>query len=281
MWRRLGRLGTVTAMLVAAGCAVDEGGLATVGGEPVALSAFQEYLTAVTGESWQSVTDPVASRLLDQFLEQEVVVAAARRDHDVDLPVDPGVRSARVRLLLDGLCGPAPEPDPEVVEKAIADASSVVRPARAHVRQLLLHNREEAEEAREKLLSGVDFVALSRQVSLAPNADSGGELGFLTQGGLSEELDTVIFALREGEISEPVPGPSGYHLFQVLEAVPEGPPPRAEIEPEVRRKLKEDATRAHASSCVARLAREIGVEVFHDRLWFDYRGRYAEEIHAS
>ena len=281
MWRRLGRVASAAALVVAAGCAAPDGGLATVGDRSLQLESFPTHLAAVTGEPWQSVSDPVAARLLDQFLDQEVVVAASPRDRTSDLPADPGTRSARVRMLLDGLCEPLPEPDPASLERAVAEAASTERPARAHVRQMLLHSREEAEATRQKLLDGADFVALSRQVSLAPNADGGGELGFLTQDNLPEDLDAVIFELEEGEISEPVPGPSGYHLFQVLEVFPKGPSPHHELEPEVRRRLMEAAAREHAAACVRRLAGEVGVTVHHDRLWFEYRGRYAEEIHAS
>jgi hypothetical protein len=273
--------GALVCLWLALGCGTDEGVLATVGDDSVSLVVFQEHLVAATGEAWPGVTDPVVSRLLDQFIDQEVVVAAASRGGEVVVPVEPGARSARVRLLFDDLCGPPSPPADEVVEAEIAAASVVSRPARASVRQMLLDTQEAAEAARQKLDDGVDFVELSRLVSRAPNADGGGELGFLTQGGLSENLDEVIFALTAGEISAPVPGPSGYHIFQVLEVVAAGPPPREEIEPEVLRRLGEIAARGHAAECVQRLANEVGVNVIHNRLWFNYQGRYAEEIHAS
>jgi len=274
-------VGALVSVLLAPACGRDEGAFATVGGDPLAVMTFQGHLVAATGEPWQGVTDPVASRLLDQFIDQEVVVAAARRGDDVAVPIEPGARSARVRLLLDELCGPPPPPASEMVEAEVERAQAIERPTRANVRQMLLDTRENAEAARRQLDDGEDFVELSRQVSRAPNADGGGDLGFLTQGGLSENLDEVIFALQAGEISEPVPGPSGYHIFQVLEVVPAGPAPRQEVEPEVRRRLEEVATREHSAECVRRLAHEVGVRVIHDRLWFQYDGRYAEEIHAS
>lgn len=281
MRRRIVLFGVLVGVVLALACGSDEGVLATVGDGSVAVVSFQEHLASTTGESWQAVTDPVASRLLDQFIDQEVVVAAALGADEAMVPIEPGARSARVRLLLDKLCGPPPPPAMEMVESEIAKAQAVERPARASVRQMLLNSREEAETARRQLDDGADFVELSRRVSRAPNAVGGGDLGFLTQGGLSENLDEVIFALQAGEISEPVPGPSGYHIFQVLEVVPAGPPPRDEIEPMVRRQLGEVAVREHAAECVRRLADEVGVNVIHDRLWFQYQGRYAEEIHAS
>lgn len=269
----------ITAVLAVA-CETDDGVLARVGDSPIRIEAFQEYLVAATGEPWEGLSEPVASRIFDQFLDQEIVVAAAAGEGRPSIPTEPGARSARVRYLLDELCGPPPPPDSAVVEAQVAAALEEIRPARARVRQMLLDTFDAAQEARRRLDEGADFVELSKAVSRAPNADAGGELGVLTQGGLSENLDEVIFALAEGEISEPVPGPSGYHIFQVLEAIPAGPPSREEIEPEVLRRLSEKAARDHAAACVRRLAEKIGVEVEYERLWFQYQGRYAEVIHA-
>lgn len=273
--------GVLVGLFLCVSCGTDEGVLAKVGQGTVSVSAFQNHLVAVTGEAWQGVTDPVASRLLDQFIDQEVVVAAAREKDEQEVPTEPGARSARVRRLLEKLCGPPPTPPEAAVEAEVDLARATSRPARARVRQMLLDTKEAAEAARRRLDEGADFAELSKRVSRAPNAASGGELGYLTQGGLSENLDEVIFALQAGEISAPVRGPSGYHIFQVLDVVPAGPPPRDEIEPEVRRRLSEIAARTHGVDCVQRLAMEVGVEVFRDRLWFRYDGRYTEEIHAS
>lgn len=275
----------LTAVLVGSlmtlGCGVEEGVLAKVGEARVDVATFQQHLEAATGEPWEAATDPVAARLLDQFLDQEVVLVAADRGDHADVPSEPGIRSARVRLLLDGLCGPPPPPDPGLVEAEVASSLTAERPARAHVRQMLLDTREEAEIARRRLDEGSDFEELSKSVSRAPNADGGGDLGLLTQGGLSEDLDEVIFALQTGEISEPVMGPSGYHIFQVLEVFPAGPPPRSEIEPGVLSRLGEVSAREHSAACVRRLAGEVGVRVIHDQLWFHYEGRYSEVIHEE
>jgi hypothetical protein len=273
--------GVFIGLCLSVGCGTDDGVLAKVGEEKISVSAFQEHLGAVTGEAWQGVTDQVASRLLDQFLDQEVVVAAASAKDEMVVPTEPGARSARVRKLLEELCGPPPPLSEDVVAVEVDNARQTERPARAWVRQMLLDTKEAAEAARRQLDEGADFADLSKSVSRAPNAENGGDLGYLTQGGLSENLDEVIFALQAGEISAPVRGPSGYHIFQVLDVIPAGPAPREEIEPEVRRRLSETAARAHAAECVRRLASEVGVKVFRDRLWFRYQGRYTGETHAS
>lgn len=45
----------------------------------------------------------------------------------------------------------------------------------------------------------------------------GGDLGWLDQGDLPESLEDVLLALEPGEISAPVRGPSGVHIFLLRE----------------------------------------------------------------
>jgi parvulin-like peptidyl-prolyl isomerase len=139
---------------------------------------------------------------------------------------------------------------------------------------------EEAISARQRLEDGEDFRELSTQLSQAPNAAAGGDLGYIQQGVLPEELDEVIFSLAEHEISAAVEGPAGFHVFQVTEIVPEGPAPRSEIVAEVRRELREATARRFTRECVDRLADEVGVRLYPEHLWFSYHGRYLEGDHG-
>ncbi|MCK5375654.1 MAG: peptidylprolyl isomerase [Acidobacteria bacterium] len=275
---RCSRCGLVLLALAGAlSCGVDEDVLAQVGRQRLYMAPFQVYVGEVTGEIWQGVDTRAASRLLDQYLDQQVILEAARQKDVGDVSEEGRQRPREMRLLLEELCGTAPSPPESMVEEEVARRASELRPARAHVRQMLVDSQEQAEAARERLIAGNDFVEISREVSRAPNAAAGGELGFVDQGGLPPEIDEVIFSLAAGEISDPVQSPSGYHVFQVLEVVPAGPPDHRELEVAVRAELRRKATRTHLRQCIRDLASEIGVEVQTRRLWFPYRGKYAEE----
>jgi parvulin-like peptidyl-prolyl isomerase len=265
------------AVLGLAACGVGEDVCARVGSHEIDVESLQRYLTGVSGKVWQEVEEPVASRLMDQFLDQEVVAESVRGQRAVVIPSDPGERSAVLRSLLREVCGQPPPVPPEELGAEVEARMTEVRPARAHVRQLLVDDLESAQRAVERLASGEDFVALSREVSRAPNAESGGELGFLEQGVLTPEVDEVIFALQAGEVSAPVEGPAGHHVFQVLEIVEAGPPVRADVVAEAERRLGQQAAQRFSRQCIQRLAGEVGVEVYPDNIWFRYQGRYAED----
>jgi len=276
MVRRIALVVLVAGAAVA-GCGPRPDTLARVGDEDVGVEGFQRYLEAASGQPWQAVDHQVATRLLDQYLDQELVLVAAESRATGDGYEHPASRTAAVRPLLAELCRGDGGPPEEAVVREIERRLDEVRPRRARVRQLLMDELEAAAAARSRVLAGESFEEVSRQVSRAPNAASGGTLGLLEQGTLPPEIDDVVFALDVGEISEPVRGPSGYHVFQVLEVVPEGRPPRAELERAVRREMSERYLGERTRSCLDRLAEEVGVRVHPGHLWFEYDGRYDGE----
>jgi peptidyl-prolyl cis-trans isomerase C len=274
---RLARWSLVVIGATSVACGVGEDVIAKVGDHEIDVASLQVYLEGVTGTSWQEVEWRVASRLLDQLIDQEVVAAAAKGRPSSAIPDDPAARSAAVRSLLREVCGPVPAVSQDVLDREIARRLEQAQPARAHVRQLLLKTLEQAEAARERLNQGEEFERISLEASHAPNAESGGELGYVVQGTLPQDLDEVIFAMEPGTTSQPVPSPAGYHIFQVLEVIPEGPLRRAEVEIAVRRDLSEASARDFARECVDGLASEVGVSMFRTHLWFQYEGRYGRE----
>lgn len=64
---------------------------------------------------------------------------------------------------------------------------------------------------------GASFDMFARQFSEAPSASSGGDIGWISKGQLDETLDKALFALKEGEVSEPIRTKTGVYLFLVKE----------------------------------------------------------------
>lgn len=70
---------------------------------------------------------------------------------------------------------------------------------------------------KERLDNGGDFAELARTNSQDLSSSKGGDLGWLYPGDTVPEFQRVMDALKEGEVSEPVQSPFGWHLIQVIE----------------------------------------------------------------
>jgi len=62
-----------------------------------------------------------------------------------------------------------------------------------------------------------DFAEIAKEDSDGQSAESGGDLGWSTKDQLIEEIANKAFALKIGEISEPVESPLGFHILKLLE----------------------------------------------------------------
>lgn len=87
-----------------------------------------------------------------------------------------------------------------------------------------------AQALSEQLTNGADFAELAKAESSDPgSASSGGDLGIYEQGLLDGPFEQAVYALKQGEISEPVRTAFGYHLITVTAIESSEPPGFAEI----------------------------------------------------
>ncbi len=94
-----------------------------------------------------------------------------------------------------------------------------------HVRHILLRPREgrsdaetraELERLRERIEKGADFAEIARSYSEDGSAPKGGDLGWVAPGDTVPEFERAMNGLKEGEVSQPVHTPFGWHLVQVI-----------------------------------------------------------------
>ncbi len=78
--------------------------------------------------------------------------------------------------------------------------------------------KKDAESTLAEIRAGARFDDLARKRSQDPGSRRrGGDLGFNKRGRMVPEFDAVMFALKPGELSEPVKTQFGWHLIQVVE----------------------------------------------------------------
>jgi len=78
--------------------------------------------------------------------------------------------------------------------------------------------KKRINDLRKEILNGADFSLKAYAFSEDPgSASEFGKLGWIERGELVPEFEAVAFRLKEGELSEPVQTPFGYHLIIVDE----------------------------------------------------------------
>lgn len=112
-----------------------------------------------------------------------------------------------------------------------------MRSQRVKFRQVVTRTKEEAEKILGRLTKGENLGELAREYSISPEADRGGEVGWIARGELEESMEKAIFSLPIGKISPVVKTPYGYHIFEVQSKRPEGSKTLPEARKEIESKL--------------------------------------------
>lgn len=84
-------------------------------------------------------------------------------------------------------------------------------------RHILVATEPEAKMILTKIAEGDDWTTLAAQFSTdTSNSYQGGDLGWFGKGQMVQEFEDAAYALKIGEISQPVKTEFGYHIIQVV-----------------------------------------------------------------
>ncbi len=121
--------------------------------------------------------------------------------------------------------------------------------------------RARAEKISARVRAGEDFSKVAREVSQGPSAADGGELGWLKRGTVQPEVEKVAFALRPGQVAEPVRTRAGYQIVRVDERRGGGARPLNEVKDEIRDRLMSEQIETYRNQFVAELRKDAIIDV--------------------
>ena len=103
-------------------------------------------------------------------------------------------------------------------DKIVTSISSTAE--QVHVQQILLYNRETAENFLLQLNGGANF----DELALRADPLTRGDLGWVPRGYLlNPQIEEAAFRLEAGQYSEVIETPVGFHIVKVLERDPNRP----------------------------------------------------------
>jgi peptidyl-prolyl cis-trans isomerase D len=116
--------------------------------------------------------------------------------------------------------------------------SRYVTAERRHLHQIIFPTAEEAQAAAERIAKGakLDDIAKERKIT-----EQDYDRGLITKSAIIDRaVADAAFALKEGEVSAPVPGRFGVTIVQVLKIEPEQARPFEQVSGEIKKEIATD-----------------------------------------
>jgi len=107
--------------------------------------------------------------------------------------------------------------------------------------------KKKAEEILEKAKKTKDFGSLAKQYSEAENASKGGDLGWIQRGMLGEQIESILFAMKAGDLTGVLAARDGFHILKIEGVKEEKQKSFEEVKDQILQTLKKEKTKAEAS----------------------------------
>ncbi|HEY5610569.1 MAG TPA: peptidyl-prolyl cis-trans isomerase [Thermoanaerobaculia bacterium] len=263
--------------------------IAQVGDRMITLAEYKRYLDRNAGTDLTQIAPEASSAILDQFLQEVLlsVVAGRRRIEVTAEEVAQAVRQepgstiaeerdqlAREKLIAD-VAARIPEPTEEQVRTYYREHIVEFRTGeRIRARQILVREEALANQISKELSAGASFEALSEKHSLAPNAKSGGDIGFVGRGQLPKVFEDELFRLEPGSVSRVIRTDATFHVFRVDAFRPAGAIPYELAASAIRERVNSEALNRELDRVMASARQQIRTRIFTKRLPFGYSGSF-------
>lgn len=268
----------------ALGCGPTSGDerVAVVEGRAIPLADLRRVVEARLESDPEALLADVLTEELDRLVDREVALHHAsdlgievtdadvderlRLIHGEDFAADATYRDdVRSEMRIERAAVEDLAAQLSVPESALADyferhRDEYRRPERIRIRQVVVEEEERALKLRHQLEGGADFAELAASQSLAPESRDGGLLPPFARGELPEVFDRA-FDLEAGKLSAVIESPHGYHIFLVVERLPERDPELAEVRDELTVQLAHERLQELRPQWLRELRREAEITV--------------------
>ena len=194
--------------------------LARVDGEEIRRSDVQAAIAELPPELRAAPESVLSPLVIDQMITQKALVASARAQKLQEQPeVQARIKRAEEQELQQALL--RQEIAPKLTDEALRaryarDIAGKPGEEEVHARHILVANEADAKKVEAEVRKpGADFAAIARSRSTGPGTEQGGDLGFFKKGDMVPEFAEAAFAMKPGEISQPVRSPFGWHVIKV------------------------------------------------------------------
>jgi len=269
----------------------DEKILAEVSGYKLTLKEFNDQVASLPPQLQMAVArnPQLKQQLLERWVQLTLMAKQARSEKMGDRPaVKKRIQDMTNALLAQEYMKENVEGKVKVTDKEVKNyykkhKSEFVQPEQVRARHILVkvpakadkkqweEARKKAEMIRAKALKGEDFAKLAQKYSDDPGSKGrGGDLGYFQKGRMVPEFEQAAFALKEGQISQPVKTTFGYHIIKSEGKKPSKQESFKDVQQKIRRKLEREKQNSLRDAIVAKLKKKYPVTI-HKELFESFK----------
>ncbi|TET72303.1 MAG: hypothetical protein E3J56_05700 [Candidatus Aminicenantes bacterium] len=263
-------------------------------------SDFENYLRYNVGDYYRTLPIVSLSRLFDNFVEEKILLEAAR-NQEISLTWEEQ-KGYLARLTTESLSNSKKDTMDEIETKILFETLLIEKytfeaikdievkeeeikeyydlhkrdfllPERVKVSQILLATEEKAVGVLERLKDSSEesFRKAALEESTGTEASKGGEMGLFEMGQLPFEMDKVIFSLKEGELSPVVESTYGYHIFRLDAKYGPELVSEEKAAPSIKVKILDQKIKEFISQRIEELKESLEWSVYLENLYFPYQ----------
>jgi parvulin-like peptidyl-prolyl isomerase len=122
----------------------------------------------------------------------------------------------------------------------------------------LAQAKNKINKAKADVGAGKDFADIAKQYSDCPSKEKGGDLGFFKRKGqMVEPFAAAAFALKIGQISDPIKTNFGYHIIKVTE-IKQGKDVKFD---DIKQNVKQDILQEKAQVLISQLRQKAKIDI--------------------
>lgn len=139
-------------------------------------------------------------------------------------------------------------------------------PEMVRARQIVTKTKKEAIKLRNRLRAGEEMGELAKRYSIAPEAEDGGQMGWVARGDLPRSMEKALFSTPKGRIGPIIKTSFGYHLFEVIASRPAGVKALLLVMSEIESRLIRQRREVTCKKWLKRLRSSFKIKVDQDML---------------
>ena len=243
-----------------AGCSSSPDTLAQVGNTAITRADFDEAATR-SGAPYAALGDTGRMLLLEDLVKRQLLIEAAKQRGDyrdsVFVAFTSTISTQVSRQALLEAFAPVP-PVSEAEARAMYDRQAT----EAHLRVILVADRNLAAAARREIDGGLDFTLAAARYNPSGTIPPGGDIGWVQAGSLVRVLDPVVTDTPIGQVVGPVEQPYvGWFVVRVEERRAAERPPYEQVRERVIEAVRQRKRSAVAQRAAQRIAAAYQIHV--------------------